>query len=813
MKGRYREVTQRRREVKDEARIQAEFLRALAEGRVDMPCVKHNADVKKALESLRTRSGGMVSVPDIKTFYEGKLGGAKSRREATYINDFLQLDAHEFCPPELKAEIDQKFPESVEAAGHRLAVSYEHRPASPQSYYESERAEKFSATITIPGDILFKLNEGDIPAIGENGRPSISYRSGDGYNAITGTDLETLKAAVDKKRLDDAWYRFHQPESREVEAVLLQPLPTPDALGLKPVAYAKDYQGNDVLAHPGYRVEQTYDYDKSAYVYKYRTEYFQNEASAKEATERALQYKTQSDAQEQRRRDRETLLAPAKARYEALKPMMDRLYDERSSYGLSSDDYYALSNKWSEAYNAIYSSDADPRKAGEIMDELDRALSGGKAERERRLAMVVEVKKELDAMASKVEKIDYSSYARYGLTYDQYNTISSKWREATEALKDKDYYGSSRMPDPEKARALMREVEAMIPGEIEFTPEQEALMNVLSGRDAGFAKLVRIRGGKVAEYASPTSPNDVTPSPTEIPIGGSGRALRVRGNKLTFVYGSGNAGGSFVLGDGDYVFGRDASTALRVEPKEKAPYGLRAIEFVSQSGYEEEEREAPRSSRRYEEAPVVSSSETPSGFGGLGTALKNFLGGKPKEQPTPPVETPAPVARQEAPKPVEREKMTEEIRSELSDILRNARIFLDTVRAVPEPTDKKTSNAEKISKARTKAADAKKDLNSIESELATIDDAPRARGRVGDIARRAERLAEDMARLRNEREDWTGQFKTINARMVEIATAQGVEIDEKLQGILRPKLIDLAKQKGEIADLGEELESILIDSI
>jgi DNA repair exonuclease SbcCD ATPase subunit len=157
--------------------------------------------------------------------------------------------------------------------------------------------------------------------------------------------------------------------------------------------------------------------------------------------------------------------------------------------------------------------------------------------------------------------------------------------------------------------------------------------------------------------------------------------------------------------------------------------------------------------------------------------------------------------------------MTDELRTELSDILRSARIFLDTVRAVPEPTDKKTTNADKISKARTRAADAKKDLNAIEGELATIDDALRARGRVGDIARRAEKIAEDMARLKGEREDWTGGFKTVSARMTEIAAGQGVELDDKLQSILRPKLIELAKRKGEIADMDGELESILIDSI
>ena len=65
--------------------------------------------------------------------------------------------------------------------------------------------------------------------------------------------------------------------------------------------------------------------------------------------------------------------------------------------------------------------------------------------------------------------------------------------------------------------------------------------------------------------------------------------------------------------------------------------------------------------------------------------------------------------------------MTEEIRADLIGILASSRVFLDSVRAVPEPTSgkKMTATEEKISKARSKAAEAKKDLImvSLESSL------------------------------------------------------------------------------------------------
>jgi len=161
---------------------------------------------------------------------------------------------------------------------------------------------------------------------------------------------------------------------------------------------------------------------------------------------------------------------------------------------------------------------------------------------------------------------------------------------------------------------------------------------------------------------------------------------------------------------------------------------------------------------------------------------------------------------------VEEEKMTEKLRTTLADQLANSRFFLSIVRAVPEP-DKKATNADKISKVRARAVEIKRDLNIMEQELAMTENAARARGKIAEIVRKAEKAAEEISRLQNGRDDWPQRFKTFLVRAKEVATVQEVELDEPTLEKMKQKLVELAKQKSEIDDLDGELEAIIIDSI
>ena len=100
-------------------------------------------------------------------------------------------------------------------------------------------------------------------------------------------------------------------------------------------------------------------------------------------------------------------------------------------------------------------------------------------------------------------------------------------------------------------------------------------------------------------------------------------------------------------------------------------------------------------------------------------------------------------------------------------------------------------------------------------------DAPRFRGNIGAAARQAEKNAAEMARLLNERTDWTERYDVFARRIKDLAEVLEVEIDSTLEGKIRPLIIQLAKEKDEeIAkekdeemDFDGELETILVDNI
>lgn len=171
----------------------------------------------------------------------------------------------------------------------------------------------------------------------------------------------------------------------------------------------------------------------------------------------------------------------------------------------------------------------------------------------------------------------------------------------------------------------------------------------------------------------------------------------------------------------------------------------------------------------------------------------------------------APIVRPVA-KPTEKEKMTEDLRASFMGDLTNSRLLIDLIRAVPEP-DKKAPNADKVSKLRIRAGELKRDLAEIEQELSATDDADRARGKVTDIVKKVERITVEIARLQNIREDWPDKYKTFMARLVAVAKLQNQALDVATLDKIRPKVAELAKHKGEVADLDGELELIVVDSI
>ena len=86
-------------------------------------------------------------------------------------------------------------------------------------------------------------------------------------------------------------------------------------------------------------------------------------------------------------------------------------------------------------------------------------------------------------------------------------------------------------------------------------------------------------------------------------------------------------------------------------------------------------------------------------------------------------------------------------------------------------------------------------------------------GKVIDIVKRSEKAADEMARLLNKRDDWTSRFKDFMIKMQEIALHQKLELEKEDLEKIKPKLVKLAQQKGDIIDLEDAIEEIIIDSI
>lgn len=766
-----------------------QFIRALAEGQVDMQVVRDNSNTIQELRALYIRSGGTVTVPELLEWYRTSAGGATSKMEAGYISERLKIKFEDYCSDELKESINELYPESLLINGVRLNVDYEFLPISSSLSNGDAGKEVYKAKITIPERILFTLNVDQIPEIGFNGRPEIVYVCKD----MSYTDLEALKVAIDNKRLEEVWRNFTKPEERQIEVTPSQPLPTFESVNAKPIVYAKDYTGNDVFAYPSYKFVRSYEAGK--YVNKLYITYVRTEEEAIYNNGISSELKISEDRERNLKNDVETLLEPVKNRYEEMRPIMDAFYDA---------PYFdqGIFDKWTQVSTRLTS---DPREADRLMNEVQEYLDGLKEKQENIDRLLPEVLRRLEELRLKVLPIDFRNYREYGLTERDYNRLKDYLDRATKALATKDDFGRSKLPDPEKAKDLIDEIYELIPEKTEISEVQQELIKILKGKDQRMAQVLRVRNGEVTEYFSPLNPDAINSNTHFIPIGKSNRSLVPEGNRIYFQYASGNRDGFWLLEDGDYLFSRDGDTVLRVQVQKGAPFGLKAIEYVDKASSDTVHGGTAR------EASNGYYGGTPMGGIVLADLIREHNNGGRRPPGSRQDRPPKPVPVQEV-KLVERERMSEELRTTLGEQLDIAHFFLASVRAVPEQ-DKKNSNAKKISNVRTRALEALRSLNEIRRELPTTDNAERARSKVVEIMKKAEKCAKDISRIQNVREDWPELFKEFLLKAKEIAIENDVYLDEAGLKSMKQKLAELAIQSGVQEDLDSKLEEIIFDSI
>ena len=284
--GMYDSIISKNIEAIDQDVAQEKFASAFAEGKVELPVYKDNLKIIETLRELNRRSGGRFALPDETAWYEEKLSGVKSKKEAEMIEEHLQMEIGDFCPEEKLAEIDKLYPKVVTIKGEAINVIYEYSPTNPEAYYESDRNEKFTAIIDIPKELIPDLQEVDIPQIGENGRPQVVYRFA--YNTRFAS-LEGLKKAFEEERAKNAWLNFKKPENsgKIIIPEPLKPLTSLENLGFGPVVYAQDSTGNDLLAYPGITAQRDY----SSGGYRFFVEYYEAKAEAISAGETSKRIK------------------------------------------------------------------------------------------------------------------------------------------------------------------------------------------------------------------------------------------------------------------------------------------------------------------------------------------------------------------------------------------------------------------------------------------------------------------------------------------------------------------------------------------
>lgn len=160
----------------------------------------------------------------------------------------------------------------------------------------------------------------------------------------------------------------------------------------------------------------------------------------------------------------------------------------------------------------------------------------------------------------------------------------------------------------------------------------------------------------------------------------------------------------------------------------------------------------------------------------------------------------------------EPELMSEELRKKLEKDLQIIRAILETISTLPAP-NKKDPNAEKVLKLKAKTKELKGELNSFESDFASLTDANKARGKVSELERKSLTVSKEYAKLTNSAENWVTIFKEYLEKLSVIAEAQDLEIDASTLAKITPELIKLAQNKTEPQDIDSEIEEILIMNI
>ncbi len=173
------------------------FIDAIIDGRINNGVISENRSKIRILEDLRDRTGGKITVPDLREWYASKINNTVNSADLEEIADEIRIDLDQFYNPEFRMEIEKKYPTFFTVDDDlNVHIQYGYRMYSGTETYE--------ATIIIPQNDIDYIEPEDIPEIGENGRPRVLFRSD--YGSVTGNalfnSLKELQDATNKKLIE-----------------------------------------------------------------------------------------------------------------------------------------------------------------------------------------------------------------------------------------------------------------------------------------------------------------------------------------------------------------------------------------------------------------------------------------------------------------------------------------------------------------------------------------------------------------------------------------------------------------------------------
>lgn len=168
------------------------------------------------------------------------------------------------------------------------------------------------------------------------------------------------------------------------------------------------------------------------------------------------------------------------------------------------------------------------------------------------------------------------------------------------------------------------------------------------------------------------------------------------------------------------------------------------------------------------------------------------------------------------PPPVEqvKEMMTEALRQQLLFDLEVARDLFEFLRNGLLPLkrlEKLRDEQKKQLKVCDAIADRLKDLKAVVAEVGKIEDVARARGLTGDIIKKAEKAAQDLARFTGETVAWVDRFKSIMQMIPGIEEDWGGKLSDENRTKMIPRLVAIAKRQDDLDGLKKEIGEIVAE--